>query len=148
MTGAGWVLGWALARSAAWAGASVAVEGLDEDGTGRTSILRGVEVVVMVRDARNELVSGETVRVIHRPGLAGERELAIGISDGRGRVRWTPEVPGVALLRAGDGAVRVLVEPDDKPIGIVVLLAIMFCASAGSLVYGWWGPRGVRGRGA
>lgn len=134
-----------LAEVSALAGASVAIEGLDE---GERTVMRGQEVVVMVRDGRNDLVSGETVRVIHRPALAGERELAIGISDGRGRVRWTPEVPGVALLRAGDGAVRIRVEPDDKPIGIVVLLAITFCASAASLVYGWWGPRGARGRDA
>jgi hypothetical protein len=35
---------------------------------------------------------GETVTVVHRPGIVGEEEIAIGITDARGRVRWTPRI--------------------------------------------------------
>ena len=45
--------------------------------------------------------AGQTVRVIHRPGLAAEQEQAIGITDARGTVEWTPALPGVARVRAG-----------------------------------------------
>ena len=69
----------------------------------------GVETVVAVQDAEGDPRGGVTVRVVMRPGLGGERELAVGITDGRGRIRWTPEDAGVAWLRAGDESLRVRV---------------------------------------
>ena len=56
--------------------------------------LIGAEVVIAVTDEQGDPAGGETVRVVHRPGLAGEREVAVGITDGRGRVRWTPDASG------------------------------------------------------
>ncbi|MEQ1504121.1 MAG: hypothetical protein ABMB14_17895 [Myxococcota bacterium] len=117
----------------AWAG--IALE---------TPPIRGGETVVVVQDDAGDARSGETVRVIHRPGLAGEKELAIGITDGRGRVRWTPEVDGVARIRAGEATTVVRVEPDEAPIASVVVLALVSAAAVGALGYGLVGPGGTR----
>src|SRR5690606_23043937 len=62
----------------------------------------GEETVVVVTDDAGRPRAGETVRVIHRPGLGGEREVAVGITDARGRVRWTPQMDGVTIVRAGE----------------------------------------------
>ncbi|MEZ4236501.1 MAG: hypothetical protein R3F59_10150 [Myxococcota bacterium] len=125
---------------------AVTVEGEPEDGP--PIVLRqGEEVVLAVTDAEGEARSGETVRVVHRPGLAGEAELAIGISDGRGRVRWTPELSGLARLRAGDEVRSLRIAPAAPPLGVEVTLGLLLVTSLGAFGYGWVGPRGRARRG-
>jgi hypothetical protein len=80
----------------------------------------GVETVVVVTapgigEEAPQPVAGATVRVTHRPGLAGEKELAIGITDGRGRVRWVPGEGGVADVRANDEVERVRIDSGGVP---------------------------------
>ncbi len=96
----------------------------------------GEETIVVVTDERGETRPGETVRVVHRPGLAGEREFAVGITDGRGRVRWTPEMPGVARLRAGDEPLEVRVARADPPVGTPLLLGLVGALGLGALAWG------------
>jgi hypothetical protein len=127
-----------LALAAAPAMAAVEVEGVADGGT---ELRQGEEVVLAVTDEAGDPRSGETVRVIHRPGLAGETELAIGISDGRGRVRWTPEVSGVARLRAGEEEAMIRIVPTSPPIVVVVTLGLLLLTSAGALGHGGWGHR-------
>lgn len=117
--------------------AAVEVEGTAEGGA---EVQQGVEVVIAVSDEAGDPRSGETVRVIHRPGLAGEAELAIGISDGRGRVRWTPGVSGVARIRAGDEATMVRVVPASPPAVVPVTLGLLLLTSVSALGYGTLGP--------
>lgn len=126
------------------AGAAVQVEGLAE---GERELEQGQEVVLAVIDEAGDPRSGETVRVIHRPGLAGEQELAIGISDGRGRVRWTPEVSGVARIRAGEETTTVRIVAATPPIAVATTLGLLLLTSAGALGYGWWGLRRPAGSG-
>lgn len=96
----------------------------------------GSETVVLVRNDEGRPSAGETVRVVHRPGMAGELEIAIGITDGRGRVRWTPEVPGLAIVRADDETQQIQVARDDLPTGTLTLLVLMFLASMSGVAYG------------
>ena len=60
--------------------------------------VEGQPNVVVLTDINGRPRGGETVRVVHRPGLSGEREVAIGITDGLGRVRWTPDLAGLSLI--------------------------------------------------
>lgn len=96
----------------------------------------GVEVVISVRDDLERARAGETVRIVHRAGLFGQRELAVGITDGRGRVRWTPEGAGVVRIRAGDEIRAVRVPWRGPPSGTATLLAILALAA---LIAGGYG---------
>jgi len=95
----------------------------------------GVETVVAVQDPEGDPRGGVTVRVVMRPGLSGERELAVGITDGRGRIRWTPQEPGVAWLRAGDEDLRVRVA-GPPPGSALLLLGALVTSSVAALVRG------------
>lgn len=94
----------------------------------------GTESVIAVVDDAGAPRSGQTVRVVHRPGLAGEKEVAIGITDGRGRVRWTPDAPGVARLRAGDEEQLVRVGADHVDPTPLLILGLLLATGAGALV--------------
>jgi len=80
---------------------------------------------------------GATVQVVYRPGLDGERQRAIGITDSLGRVRWTPEVGGVAEVRAGQERRLVAVAWPSPPLGSVVLLVLIALSGLGFSGYGW-----------
>jgi len=106
----------------------------------------GDEVVVAVTDEFGDPRSGETVRVHHGPGLAVSREVAVGITDGRGRVRWKPITAGVAELQAGEEPLRVRVAPEEGPVTVILLLSLLALAGIGATVAGVTGPswRGAR----
>ena len=82
----GWLL---LMLSHAWAEPRLVVAGTAQEGS---------PVEVQLVDADNRPIVGATLRVMHRPGLPGEVELGLGITDSSGRVVWTPEVAGPATL--------------------------------------------------
>ncbi len=92
------------------------------------------EVVVLVSD-QGEPRAGETVRVTHRPGLHGETEVAIGITDSRGRVRWKPTVSGVAEIRAGSETHRVNIN-GQAPTSTWVMLLTSSLLGIGALIGG------------
>ena len=95
----------------------------------------GTETVVAVQDAEGDPRGGVTVRVVLRPGLTGERELAVGITDGRGRIRWTPPEPGVAWLRAGDEISKLRVG-GSPPSSVLVWIAVLLVGGAAALARG------------
>ena len=95
-----------------------------------------VETTVTVQDAAGTPSPGATVRVTYRPGLDGEREVAVGITDGLGRVRWTPDQGGVAELRAGPNRRRVEIERGGAPASSLTLVLLLLLASLGALAYG------------
>jgi hypothetical protein len=83
------------------------------------------EVVVTVLDDLSRPISGATVRAIHRPGLPGERDLAVGLTDARGRVYWTPAEAGTTVLRTrGESQVVHVARPAPPPTPLVVLSAL------------------------
>lgn len=96
----------------------------------------GVETTITVADAFGGPRVGATVQVVHRPGLAGERHRAIGITDSRGRVRWVPEVGGVAHVRGADDSLRVSVARAEAPASTVALLGLLVVAGLALAGYG------------
>ena len=96
----------------------------------------GTESVIVVTGPDDQVQVGKTVTVVHRPELSGEHELAIGITDGRGRVRWTPESGGVAELRAGKETLPVTVAWSETPLSTGILLVLLGIAGLGALGYG------------
>jgi hypothetical protein len=101
----------------------------------------GVETVIVVHDDQDAPRPGQTVRVVFRPGLAGEREQAVGITDGRGRVRWTPNAAGLAKIRAGEAWQTVSVAGPwalDTGLLLAALLAVgAVSALVGVRLSGW-----------
>ena len=91
-------------------------------------------VVVVERDGVPD--RGETVRVVHRPGTVHERERAIGITDGRGRVTWTPEEGGVAEVRAGVELRAVHIAYSGLPPTPLTTIALLLAASLGLVLTG------------
>lgn len=98
--------------------------------------MEGRETVVTVADADGRPRSGETVRVLHRPGLAAEVEQAIGITDARGQVRWKPTVPGVAHVRAGDEVAPVHVEAARMRPDVPLLVTLLLLGGLAAIGYG------------
>jgi hypothetical protein len=124
-----------------WIGVASAAVTLDE-----APAREGTESVLLVTDEAGDPRSGETVRVVHRPGLAGEKELAVGITDGRGRVRWTPEASGITRIRAGEEIEVIRVATVGLPTTPIVVLGLIGAAGLGALGYGVGGPRRPRRR--
>lgn len=96
----------------------------------------GLESVLLLSDASDHPVSGATVRVTFRPGLEGEHERAIGITDGRGRLRWTPAEAGVGRLSTDGWTRDVQVAGDQPPASTLTLLGLLVLAGLGALGYG------------
>jgi len=119
------MIGWLLLFSAL--GADIRVD---------PAPVQGEDTVVVVTDPDGRPLPGETVRVVHRPNLDGERELAIGISDGFGRVAWTPEQAGVTRLRAGDSVIGLRVGWANLPSTTFTVGALGLLLSLLSLAFG------------
>ena len=114
--------------------AEIAFEGRPRDGVETT--------ITVLRDG--EPGTGETVRVVARPGLAGSREIAVGITDGRGRVRWTPQGAGLVTVRAGDETLPVLVEAVAIPPSTGLLGAVLAATTVALLLAGFLPRRSAR----
>lgn len=93
--------------------------------------------VVYVTDDLGSPRRGETVRVVHRPGTSFERERAIGITDGRGTIEWTPEQAGLATLRAGSTTVPLHIAWAEPPAGTLTLLSLLGLTATGVLLSGF-----------
>lgn len=104
----------------------------------------GQESLVLVVDAEGAPLPGQTVRVVHRPDLHGQEEQAVGITDGRGRVRWSPSRAGVTQVRAGEEELELAVAWTTPPPGALVLLVLLLLAGILGLGYGLWPPRQPR----
>ena len=79
---------------------------------------------------------GETVTVVHRPGIAGEHEIAIGITDAMGRVRWTPSSAGLSTVHADGHILRLHVHSLLPPPSAVTMLGLITMGGLASLIYG------------
>lgn len=113
------------------AGAAVEIE---------TAPSEGAETVLVVTDRAGEPLAGATVRALYRPGLPGEREQAIGITDGRGRIAWTPSASGIARVQAADQRHAVRVAPRGVPEGTAGLLVAVLTLGMLLAGYGSWRP--------
>ena len=95
----------------------------------------GQESTIVVVSNDGAPAPGRTVQVSHRPGLAGEAEEAIGITDGLGRVRWTPSTAGVSILRAGEETRAIQVAWNAPPWDTLAWLILLILASGAGLFY-------------
>ena len=80
---------------------------------------------------------GETVTVVYRPGIVGEQEVAIGITDARGRVRWSPSRGGVATVHAGQQQLTLRVGRSSPPSSVLTLLSLLTLLAIGSGAFGF-----------
>lgn len=101
----------------------------------------GREVVIHVIDDLSRPVPGATVRAVSRAGLPGEREVAVGLTDPRGRVYWTPSKGGPHTVRAGRQEAIVHVERASLPLTSLLVLIGAMLAGLGALVVGLWPSR-------
>lgn len=98
----------------------------------------GAEVIVSVVNDDDAPSPGQTLSVTLHPGSPDAREIGIGITDTLGRVRWTPDTPGVATLRVGDHeALRFTVAYRYPPLSAIVPLLLAGLGALGALIYGW-----------
>ena len=63
-------------------------------------VTAGQEVAITVVNDLSQPRPGLTVRAIYRRDLATEQDMAVGLTDARGRVYWTPKRGGPVTLRA------------------------------------------------
>ncbi|TVQ92766.1 MAG: hypothetical protein EA397_06310 [Deltaproteobacteria bacterium] len=84
----------------------------------------GEEVEITVLDDLSRPIVGAPVRVAHRVGLTGERELALGLTDARGQVYWTPTQGGRTQVRARELSTTVRVHDKTPPAPTLVLLGL------------------------
>lgn len=99
------------------------------------------EVTVTVVDDLSRPISGATVRAVHRQGLYGEQDLAVGLTDARGRVYWTPEQGGPVVLRSREQERIVHVARDAAPASTLVLLGLLTALGIGAGLVGFWPGR-------
>ena len=94
------------------------------------------EVTITLVDDAGRAREGVGVRVIHRPGLRGEEQLSLGVTDSLGRVRWKPEHSGTATIRAADETLDLLVVPTTIPATTLTWLGLCVLACLGALGVG------------
>ncbi len=119
---------------------ALALAGIEVD----PSPVEGVESLVLVVDDEGRPLPGKTVRVIHRPELHGQEEQAVGITDGKGRIRWTPSRAGVTRMRADEMQIELAVAWTSPPPGALVLVLLLLLAGLAGLGYGLWPVRRPR----
>lgn len=85
----------------------------------------GAEGWVRLVDADGRPAVGVSVRAIHRPGLAEERQEALGLTDSLGRVRWSPVRGGEARILAGEEALDLEVRYATPPTSALVHLGLL-----------------------
>ena len=100
------------------------------------SPVAGEASVVVATGADGDPRVGQTVTVVHRVGLPGEDEVAIGITDARGRVEWTPREGGVSELQVGDERLRISVGWAHRPQQTLLLISLLLFAGMGAIGYG------------
>lgn len=75
----------------------------------------GAPSLITITDEAGQPRAGLSLRAVHRPGLWGAREVGAGITDARGRTRWTPEQAGATALFSGNEALGVVRVGWDAP---------------------------------
>ena len=98
--------------------------------------VQGEPTVLAVTNDSGTPIQGETARVVYREGLAASEEVAVGITDNRGQVSWTPERGGTAIIFAGDRQRRVAIRYDRVPMDTAGTLGLVFGLCLASFAFG------------
>jgi hypothetical protein len=83
------------------------------------SLAQGQRAEIQVVDSISMPVAGASVHVVSRPGLSGEEEITVGITDPRGRLHWTPSEGGVYIIRAAHQERRIQVSWHRWPMSVL-----------------------------
>jgi len=86
----------------------------------------GVETRVCITLDAGATGTGATLHAITRPGVPGQHDASVAATDKAGCAAWTPDAPGVVLLRAADEELLVHVAgraPLDLGVAILVFVA-------------------------
>ena len=106
--------------------------------------MAGQELTIVVLDDISQPVPQATVHAIQRPGLPGERDVAAGLTDARGRIYWTPSEGGPLLLRAREDQLVVHVAHEEAPTMTLLLLSASAALGLLLLLVGLWPTGGAR----
>ncbi|MFT7518633.1 MAG: hypothetical protein ACI9MC_000765 [Kiritimatiellia bacterium] len=98
--------------------------------------IEGQETSITIINDLSQPQSGVTVRVLLRNGLPGERDLAVGLTDSRGKVFWKPKTGGIAIIKISGQTLAVPVQHDRPPRGPLVLMGLLALAALAGLGYG------------
>ncbi len=96
----------------------------------------GTPSVVTVTNDAGRPVSGVSVRATSRPGLAGEAHASLGLTDSLGRVQWSPESGGDAIVRVGDEVQPVRIGFVSPPPATLAHLGVLLSGSLLCLAFG------------
>lgn len=93
----------------------------------------GVESTITLIDDAGRPRTGIGVRVVHREGLGGEQQDALGLTDSLGRVRWTPADGGSTVVHAATEERRLTVGYAALPSATLTLLGVLALAGLGAM---------------
>lgn len=96
----------------------------------------GAKTVLTVVDDAGRPRSGVGVRVVQRPGLPGERQTSLGLTDSLGRVEWTPEVAGSTIVRVGSDETPLIVRSATPPVTTLSWLGLLALAATATAAVG------------
>lgn len=107
-------------------------------------LVLGEQSAILMTDADGTALVGQTLRALHRPDLSDSHEVAIGITDGMGRVRWQPDLAGVTRLSSEDHELWVSIQPANLPSDTLSLLAAALLMCVLAAAHGLRRPRSWR----
>lgn len=92
----------------------------------------GAPTTLLVTDDAGAPRVGVTLSIVRHPGLPDAHEQGIGITDSRGRVRWTPDLPGPVAVHDPDRRLTlVAVGWPAPPLSVLVPFLLLGLAVAG-----------------
>lgn len=98
--------------------------------------VQGAESTITLLDDSGAPRPGVTVRVFHGRGLELVEEVAVGITDARGRALWTPQRAGRTVVHSEHEERAVHVAWAGPPRGLLALLLVLLLASGAAVVHG------------
>lgn len=101
----------------------------------------GSEVIITLTRDGSVPSAGVTVTATRFPGLPAQEEVALGLTDGWGRVRWAPSAGGVYAVSAHGTTALASVPWPSPPIEAAAPLAALLVVSALSAAWGLTRPR-------
>gem|GEM_PF-4676930 len=96
----------------------------------------GQESTLSVTDADGLPRAGRTVRITYRKRLSTTEDRAIGLTDGAGQLRWTPEAAGAAELAVNNDRTPISIGWRFPPAATLLHLSILSLAGALFAVWG------------
>ena len=96
----------------------------------------GESTTIQVLDGAEHPIPGVSVRIIYRPDTHSANEVNAGLTDGGGKLAWTPIAAGPVVIRALDAEARVMVPATQLPVETWLLLLFSLAASGAAVVFG------------